>query len=168
MNLGLAFMAPLVLSCNCRGSEGTGRSTLPCGGIIRIRFEGFALTRRNEKPRSARTPTLLWKTYSKPYGLASASRARTYGERQANAVAFALAGVAGISREGPDQFQSESAHGLLRDQHRGVQGTKLAKRIVWRRRVLVAQSKTGVAGLESDPHGRLTLLAISVSYGIRE
>jgi hypothetical protein len=28
-----------------KGSEGMDRSTLPCGGIIRIRFEGFALTR---------------------------------------------------------------------------------------------------------------------------
>ena len=46
-------------------------STLPCGGIIRIRFEGFTLTRPS-RILSVRTPTLLGQSYSKPEGLASA------------------------------------------------------------------------------------------------
>ncbi len=46
-------------------------STLPCGGIIRIRFEGFTLTRPS-RIFSVRTPTLLEQSYSKPEGLASA------------------------------------------------------------------------------------------------
>src|SRR5262245_63331896 len=46
MNRGLAFMA--LLSYSAAGAKGTWRSTLPCGGIIRIRFEGSALTRSDD------------------------------------------------------------------------------------------------------------------------
>src|SRR6266853_5621249 len=68
-NFGLAFMALLVQKP--KGSEGMDHSTLPCGGIIRIRFEGFTLTRPS-RIFSVRTPTLLKQSYSKPKGLASA------------------------------------------------------------------------------------------------
>src|SRR2546425_7810632 len=49
INFGLAFMA--LLSRTHRRERRTSRSTLPCGGIIRIRFEGFALTRQGKFAR---------------------------------------------------------------------------------------------------------------------
>ena len=94
--------------------------------------------------------------------------AGTHGERQANAVAFAFAPVAGVSRQGPYQLQAEAPDGLLRDQDRCVGRTKFTERIVRRSRVLIAQGEPRITGLKSDSHGRLTLLAISVGYGIRE
>jgi len=45
-------------------------STLPCGGIIRIRFEGFISP--GQQNLLGQDPTLLEQSYSKPEGLASA------------------------------------------------------------------------------------------------
>jgi hypothetical protein len=43
-NWSLAFMVILLEGVAARGAEGVN-FTLPCAGIIRIRFQGFALTR---------------------------------------------------------------------------------------------------------------------------
>jgi len=95
-------------------------------------------------------------------------RTRANRERQPDAVALALATITGISCKRPDQLQSKAPDRLLGDQHGGVHRAKSAKWIVRRCCVLVPQRKALVIGLESDPYRRLTLLAISVGYGIRE
>ncbi len=81
-----------------QGSEGTSRSTLPCGGIIRIRFEGFALTRPG---KFARSGPLRWSKgpYSKRSGLASVSTAGAYREREPDAVPLAFAAVGCVRGE---------------------------------------------------------------------
>src|SRR5215831_457567 len=156
MNLGLAFMA--LLLAHCRRSED----------------ESFNASLRRHYPHqvrrvcshpariSARTPTLLAKTYSKPYALASKSAPGAHGEHDSDAVALALAAVVGVPRERSNELQTESADWLVGDQHGGVVRPELAEGIVRRSRVLIEQRKTGVGGLESHPHGGLTLLAISV------
>src|SRR2546427_5397403 len=81
-----------------QGSEGTSHSTLPCGGIIRIRFEGFALTRPGKFARSG--PLRCSKgPYSKRWGLASVSTAGTHREREPDAVTLAFAAIGGIRGE---------------------------------------------------------------------
>src|SRR5438552_5457165 len=92
-NFGLAFMALLLQEP--KGSEGTNHSTLPCGGIIRIRFEGFVLTRPGKFARSG--PLRCWKgPYSKRWGLASVSTAGAHCEREPDAVTLAFAAVGGV------------------------------------------------------------------------
>src|SRR6266513_3684418 len=91
-NFGLAFMALLVQEP--KGSEEMDHSTLPCGGIIRIRFEGFALTRPG---KIARLGPLRCSNgrYSKRWGFGKRinSTAGPYCERDPDAVALALAAV---------------------------------------------------------------------------
>src|SRR5262249_22099166 len=163
MNLGLAFMALLLAHCR-RSEDGSFNASLRRHYPHQVR----RVCSHPAGTASARTPTLLGKTYSKPYTLASKSAPGAHGEHDSDAVALALAAVVRVPRERSNELQAESPHRLVSDQHRGVVGPKLAEGIVGRSRVLVEQRKTGVAGLESHPHGGLTLLAISVGYGVRE
>src|SRR5262249_23764280 len=156
MNLGLAFMALLLAHCR-RSEDGSFNASLR-------RHYPHQVRRVCSHPArmSARTPTLLAKTYSKPYALASKSAPGAHGEHDSDAVALALAAVVGVPRERSNELQAESAHGLVGDQHGGVMRPKLAERIVRRSRILVEQGKAVFAWLESHPDGGLTLLAISV------
>src|SRR6266513_518468 len=83
-NFGLAFMALLVQEP--KGSEEMDHSTLPCGGIIRIRFEGFALTRPGKFSWSGPLRCSRKVTPS-PRAWQEQSIARTYGERKPDTVA---------------------------------------------------------------------------------
>src|SRR5215467_2253037 len=162
MNLGLAFMA--LLLARCRGSED----------------ESFNASLRRHYPHqvrrvcshpaasSARTPTLLEKSYSKEHALASRSPSGAHGEHDPDAVALAFAAVAGVARERSNELQAEASDRLMGDQRGGVVRPEFAERIVRWSRVLVDQGEAAIFRLESHPDGRLTLLAISVGYGVRE
>ena len=115
-----------------------------------------------------RTPTLLPETYSKDASLARVLSARPNSESQADAIALAFATVTCVGGKVPDQLQTETSYGLLRNEHGGVHGAEFAEGIVRRRRVFVAQCEPDVARLEAHPNRRFAFSAITVSNGVRE
>src|SRR5438309_3866256 len=55
------------------------------------------------------------------------SIARTYGERKPDTVALAFATIARVPRQGPDQFQAETAHWLPSNENCCIHGSIFAE-----------------------------------------